>query len=438
MKTTCTTLLHSALIVTQDNQRRIIEDGGIAVKQGRIAGIGTWAEMQHWQAEKLLDLGNMLVMPGLINAHTHVSMTFLRGLADDLPLMEWLTKHIFPVEARLTPEIVRIASLLGFAEMLRTGTTSCIDMYLFEHAVLQAAEQAGIRCLGGEVAFTFPSAACACWQDSLARTRDMAQQYKNHERVSVAVCPHSVYTTNTALLSAARDLAEELDLALHIHLAETPEETAQSLALHKLRPLAYADSLGLLSPRTIAAHLVDTTPEERLLLAQRGLSAVHNPSSNMKLASGISPLPDMLAQGVQTALGTDGAASNNRLNMFTEMSRTALLHKVHSRDAATLPAQSVLDLATLGGAHAMQQPRLGRLALDAPADLIALDLNEPNLQPLYHPVSHIVYAATGMEVRLSMVGGEVLYNNGVFSRLDYPALLQEVADIRRWVLKIQA
>jgi 5-methylthioadenosine/S-adenosylhomocysteine deaminase len=439
MENQCTTLLHSAFIVTQDAQRRIIEDGGIAVKQGRIAAIGSWQDLRHWQAQEVLELGNMLVMPGLINAHTHATMTFLRGFADDLPLMEWLTGHIFPVEARLQPEVVRVASLLGFAEMLRTGTTACVDMYLFESAVLQAAAQAGIRCQGGEVLFTFPSAACPHWQQGLEQTRALAEEYKDNERISVAVTPHSVYTTNDALLIAARDMAAELNLPLHIHLAETAEETAQSLSQHGLRPIAYAESLGLLSPRTIAAHLVDSTEEEHSLLAQRGVTAVHNPSSNMKLASGIAPLPQMLAHAVPLALGSDGPTSNNRMNMFTEMHHAALLHKGQSGNAAALPAQSVLDMATHGGARALQQhPLLGMLAVDAPADLIALDLNEPNMQPLYSPVSHLVYAATGMEVRLSMVAGEVLYRDGLFSRFDYPALLQEVAAVRHWVLKKQA
>lgn len=431
---TCDTLLHAGVLLTQDDDRRVLENAALAIDGGRIVALGYSRDVTAaWQAREILDLSGMLVMPGLVNAHTHAAMTFLRGLADDMPLMDWLQQKIFPVEQGLTPDLVRLGSLLGFAEMLRTGTTSCVDMYIFETAVMEAADKAGLRCLAGEGVFNFPSACCPDADAALACTREMAQRWAGHERLHVAVMPHSVYTTTAAQLTACRELADELGLPLHIHLAETRQETALSLEQHGLRPVAHADRLGLLRPGTILAHVVDVDADEIALLARRGVSVVHNPSSNMKLASGVAPVPAMLEAGVRLALGSDGAASNNRLNMFTEMGRAALLHKA-AGDPETMPARTVLDMATRGGAAAMGSDG-GVLAVGRPADCIALDLSAPNMQPLFNAASHAVYAATGMEVGLTMVAGEVLYRDGRFTRFDYPALCAEVREMRRFVLR---
>lgn len=431
---TCDTLLHAGVLLTQDDDRRVLENAALAIDGGRIVALGYSRDVTAaWQAREILDLSGMLVMPGLVNAHTHAAMTFLRGLADDMPLMDWLQQKIFPVEQGLTPDLVRLGSLLGFAEMLRTGTTACVDMYIFETAVMEAADKAGLRCLAGEGVFNFPSACCPDADAALACTREMAQRWAGHERLHVAVMPHSVYTTTAAQLTACRELADELGLPLHIHLAETRQETALSLEQHGLRPVAHADRLGLLRPGTILAHVVDVDADEIALLARRGVSVVHNPSSNMKLASGVAPVPAMLEAGVRLALGSDGAASNNRLNMFTEMGRAALLHKA-AGDPETMPARTVLDMATRGGAAAMGSDG-GVLAVGRPADCIALDLSAPNMQPLFNAASHAVYAATGMEVGLTMVAGEVLYRDGRFTRFDYPTLCAEVREMRRFVLR---
>lgn len=431
---TCDTLLHAGVLLTQDDDRRVLENAALAIDGGRIVALGCGRDVTAaWQAREILDLSGMLVMPGLVNAHTHAAMTFLRGLADDMPLMDWLQQKIFPVEQGLTPDLVRLGSLLGFAEMLRTGTTACVDMYIFEAAVLEAADRAGLRCLAGEGVFNFPSACCPDADAALACTREMAQRWAGHDRLHVAVMPHSVYTTTAAQLTACRELADELGLPLHIHLAETRQETALSLQQHGLRPVAHADRLCLLRPGTILAHVVDVDADEMALLARRGVSVVHNPSSNMKLASGVAPVPAMLDAGVRLALGSDGAASNNRLNMFTEMGRAALLHKA-AGDPETMPARTVLDMATRGGAAALGSDG-GVLAVGRPADCIALDLSAPNMQPLFNAASHAVYAATGMEVALTMVAGEVLYRDGRFSRFDYAALCAEVREMRRFVLR---
>ena len=431
----CQTLVHAGVLVTQDAERRVLSPGALAIADGIILDVGPAEELAaRWQPRERLDLGNMLVLPGLVNAHSHAAMTFLRGLADDMPLMEWLTQRIFPVEARLDADIVRLGSLLGFAEMLRTGTTAAMDMYLFEGAVLEAADTAGLRCVGGEAVFGFPSAAYPDAAAALAATRGLAERYAGHERISVAVNCHSVYTTTPEIMAACRDLALELDLPFHMHLSETRDETARCVAEHGRRPVEYCRSLGVLEARCTFAHVVDVNEAELDLLAAAGAAVVHNPSSNMKLASGVAPVPAMLARGLTVALGTDGPASNNQCNLFQEMGRAALMHKLVSGDPASVPAAAVLDMATLGGAAALRAPQLGALAPGMAADLIALDLAEPNLQPMYAPVSHLVYAATGHEVRLAMVAGEVLYRDGRFSRFDYDALRREVRALKDFVL----
>lgn len=432
----CDHLLHAGLLITQDERRRILENASLAIRQGMIVAIGATADMiRQWQAADTLDCSRMLVLPGLVNAHTHVAMTLLRGLADDMPLIDWLTRRIFPVEAGLTPEEVRLGSLLGFAEMLRTGTTACLDMYIHEAQVLEAADTAGIRCLAGEGVFQFPSACCPDYRAALDLTLRLSERWRDHERVRLAVMPHSVYTTTPAMLRACRDLADGLNLPLHIHLAESPAETARCLSLHGRRPVAHAAACGLFDVPCTAAHVVDVNEEEIALLARAGVVPVHNPSSNMKLASGVMPVRGLCEAGHTVALGTDGAASNNQLNMFAEMRQAALLQKSASADPTRLRAQEVLDMATLHGAHALHDARLGCLAEGHPADLAALDLDSPNLQPLYQPVSHVVYAATGHEVRLTMVQGEIVYRDGRFPRFDYPALLEEFRAVRAAVLR---
>jgi len=434
MPSPCDLLLYAAHILcrTQAGVLHTLADSAVAVTGGVISALGPRAELaaQH-QARRELNLGNVLLLPGLINAHTHASMTIFRGLADDLPLMEWLAGHIFPLEQRLTKRLVYLGALLGCAEMIRTGTSAFQDMYLMEDEVCRAADTAGLRCLAGEGIFAFPTPGIPRPETAPDRVREQAARWKSHPRIRIAVMPHSVYTTNPDILRACMELAEELDLPLHIHLAESAAESARCMEMHGKRPIPYCRDLGLLSPRAGLAHVVDAEEEELDMLAQSGVCVVHNPSSNMKLASGAAKVPAMLARGIRLALGTDGAAANNRLNMFTEMGRAALLHKVEGRDPSLCPAGKILDAATIGGASALGDARLGSLAVGLPADIIALDLDSPNLQPMYSPVSHAVYAATGMETRMTMVDGEILYLDGKFTRFSYPDLLAEVQEIQK-------
>ncbi|BBD07601.1 amidohydrolase [Desulfovibrio ferrophilus] len=436
MPTPCDTLLTCDVLMTQDMARTTINDAAIAITNGTITAVGPKTELQgSFTPASHLDLGPSLVMPGLINAHTHVSMTLLRGLADDLPLMDWLTKHIFPVEQKLTPELVRLGALLGCAEMLRTGTTCFCDMYLMEAAVAEAVHQSGIRARVGEVIFAFPSPAYPDLDGALDVARGLEERWESDTRIRTAVMPHAVYTTNPDLLQRSYALAEELDVPLHIHLAESTTETAQCLEQTGQRPVAYLQDLGLLGPRTLAAHCVDLTDDEISILADSGTCVSHCPESNMKLASGFCPAQKLLDAGAMMGIGTDGACSNNNLNMFTEMGTAALVQKVHRMDPTVLRAQTVLDMATLGGAASLHWPELGSIEAGKAADLIALDLTRPNMQPMYNPASHAVYATNGGEVRLTMVEGEVLYQDGSYTRLDYPALLNEIREAAHWVQK---
>ena len=439
MPSPCDLLLYAAYILyqTQDDALHTLSDGAVTVTGGLISALGARTELApQWQARRELDLGNVLLLPGLINAHTHSSMTLFRGIADDLPLMEWLNNHIFPLEQRLTKRFVHLGALLGCAEMLRTGTSAFQDMYLLEDEVCRAADMAGLRCLAGEVVFSFPTLAIPRPETAPDLIREQAARWKRHPRVRIAVMPHAVYTTNPSILRNCMALAEELDLPLHMHLAESAAESTRCLEMHGKRPIPYCRDLGLLTPRTSLAHVVDASEEELDILARSGACVVHNPSSNMKLASGVARVPAMLERGMRLALGTDGAAANNRLNMFTEMGRAALLHKVEKQDPSLCPAGKIFATATAGGASALGDTRLGTLAPGRPADIIALDLDAPNLQPLYAPVSHAVYAATGMEVRMNMVDGDILYLDGRFTRFNYPDLLAELREIQKEVRAI--
>lgn len=431
----CDLLIGAEVILTQDAQRKIINDGMLVIKDGLIADLGPKDQIEpQWQPVQCLHLGRSLLMPGLINAHTHASMTLLRGFADDLPLMDWLNQHIFPVEKHLTPEIVKLGCLLGCAEMARTGTTCFADTYLLENAVLEATDEAGLRVMAGEAIFGFPSPAYPDPAAGLELVRASHQTWRDHARVHVGLGPHAVYTTNPDILTACFQLAEELDCPYMIHLAETTSETAICLEKFGQRPVPYLAGLGLLAPRTLLAHCVDVTPEDIQTIAASGASVAHNPQSNMKLASGLAPIQDMLNAGINVCLGTDGASSNNQLNMFAAMSLAALAQKARYLDPTVLTAQTALDMATRNGAPALGLPGLGRLEKGRPADLIALDLTYPNLMPMYTPASHMVYAATGHETKMTMVAGKVVYMDGRFTTIDYPLLQKEVAKAKKWAL----
>lgn len=422
-------------LLPNEGEGTAIENGSVAVDGGVIVGVGAADAIEkEWDGREVKEMGEALLMPGLVNAHTHVPMAFLRGFADDLPLLDWLNNHIFPVEAQLTAEIVALGARLGMYEMMRTGTTAFVDSYLMEEEVFRTADQMGMRCVGGEAVFAFPSRTYADWNGARDLYREQAERYPSGGRVQVALMPHSVYTTNDDILKGCMALAEELDLMLHIHLSESEGEVAQCRELHQgRRPVAYARDMGLLSPRTVLAHMVDVNEEELAAVGKSGAQIAHNPVSNLKLASGLAPVGDMMKHGIPVALGTDGACSNNTLDMFETMKLAAILAKGRDRDATLVPAERALQMATVAGAGIFRQKGLGRLEVGAPADFIALDLTEPNMCPMFNPVSHAVYAASGKDCLLTVVDGKTLYERGAYSDGLYEETRRHAADLVSWV-----
>lgn len=434
-KQACDLLVTSSRVLAGVGRPEVRGRGGVVVRNGVILDVGEAEALEmKWQPAEHRELGSALLMPGLINAHTHVPMTFLRGFADDLPLMEWLTKHVFPVEAHLTDRIVALGARMGMYEMMRTGTTAFVDSYLLEKNVLDEADRMGMRCVGGEVLFAFPSPAYSGLAGAGALYREQAARFAGRGRVQVALMPHSVYTTNDEVLEHAVELAEELDLMLHIHLSESAGEVAQCRSLHQgRRPVAYARDMGLLNERSVLAHMVDVTDEELEWVADAGVQVVHNPVSNLKLASGFARVQDMVQAGVSVALGTDGACSNNSLDMFETMKMAALLAKGSTGCATAIPAGCALAMATVDGARIFRTPGLGTLAPGAPADMIALNLAEPNLCPIFNDVSHAVYAASGKDCVFTMVEGRVLYDHGKYVDGRYAETAAEMQELVEWV-----
>ena len=431
----CDALYFADYVVTQNADRQILEKGGLAVLGDKIVAVGNREELLlAWQGKEVYELGKAVLMPGMINAHTHIAMSFLRGRADDKPLMAWLTEDIFPIEAGLTQEKVYLSSLFSCLELIASGTTSVFDMYPLASGVFQALDEAGLRGVLGESVMVYPTASFKTPEEALDIVRGHAEAWAGHPRLRGAVLPHAIYTTTPEYLGQCRDLAQELGWTFGMHLAETAFETQECLKNYGKRPVEYCESLGLLTPQSTFFHNVEVNDSDMELLAQGQVALVHNSASNMKLASGFAPIEKMRARGLSLALGTDGPASNNTQNLFRDMYLAALLQKGITGEATALPAQSALDMATLGGAKALHWEGLGSLEVGHLADFIALDLSGAHLQPLYNVVSHLVYAATGRETLLNVVGGKLLYYKGEFKTLDYTALCEEMESLKRWVL----
>ena len=367
------------------------------------------------------DLENHVLMPGLVNAHTHAAMSLLRGLADDLPLMRWLEEHIWPAEGKhMSRDFVRDGTLLACAEMLRGGITCFNDMYFFPEASLEAALAAGMRSVQGMIVIEFPSAYASDAADYLRRGLEVRDRSRDEPLASFCLAPHAPYTVSDASLRKISTLAAELDVPVHIHLHETKGEIERSLAEHGVRPLERLARLGLVGPGLVAVHAVHLADPEIEQLARQSASVVHCPSSNLKLASGFARVAKMLAAGVNVALGTDGAASNNRLDLFQEMRSAALLAKAAAEDAQAMPAHAALRAATLAGARALGLEKVtGSIEPGKAADLIALDFSAPELVPCYDVISHLVYAAGREHVSHVWVAGRLLVREREFEN---PAL----------------
>ena len=366
-------------------------------------------------------------MPGLINTHGHAPMVLFRGLGSDLNLMDWLQQYIFPAEAKVvTPAFVRTGTQLAALEMIRSGTTTFADMYYFEEEVARAASEAGLRGVLGETILKFPVPGAKTPEEGLARTERYITQWKGHALITPAVAPHALYTLEAATLKACRALADKHQVPLIIHLAETRAEVEAALTLANATPTKYLQGVGLWGPRTLAAHGVWVSPEDMPVLKAAGVAVSHNPESNMKLASGTAPVVDYLAAGVTVGLGTDGAASNNDLDMFEAMRFAAFLQKHARNDPRALPAPAVLDMATREGAVALGLgAQVGSLEVGKRADVIMVDTRGPRQTPMFDPVAHLVYSAHGDDVTTTIVNGKVLMRDRKVLTLNEAAVLAD-------------
>lgn len=381
--------------------------------------------------------GQHVLLPGWVNSHTHAAMTLLRGLGNDLPLMEWLERHIWPAEARqLSPEFVGTGCRLAFAEMLLGGTTTANDMYFFPEAAASAAVALGLRVCLGLVIVEFPTPYANDADHYFRLGLESHDRLRDHPLITTAWAPHAPYTVSDHSLSRIAMLAEELDIPIHMHVHETADEVVRSEQSHGRRPLARLAELELLSPRLLAVHMTQLTPQEIALCAEHGVSVVHCPESNLKLASGACSVVQLLDQGINVALGTDGAASNNDLDMLGEIRTAALLAKLTARDATALPAHAALELATMGGARALGlERRIGSLEPGKLADIIAIDLHEPATQPVYDVAAQVVYAASRKQVSDVWVGGSERVRTGELVGFDVNELLVQA---QAWGLRIAA
>ena len=421
-------ILANATVVTMDGSSRVISPGSVAIDKNQIVAVDTAdAIAAKYRGRERIDLAGHIVLPGLVNTHTHAAMVLYRGLADDLALMDWLQKYIFPAEAKtVSPEFVRVGSRLAALEMIRSGTTLFVDMYYFEEEVAAAVKESGMRGVLGQTIIEFPVADARTPAEGLTRAEAFIQRFKNDELVVPSVAPHSMYTLDTATLLATRDLAIKYGVPLQIHLAETQDEVKTAQERYKMRPAGFLDSIKFWAPITLGAHGVWITPDEVTMLTARGVGVSHNPESNMKLASGAAPVPGYLAAGTKLGLGTDGAASNNDLDMFEAMRQAAFLHKLVTGDPRVVSAQQALSMATIGGARALgMQDRLGSLEAGKLADVIAIRTDRPRQVPMYDPVSHLVYTTHGDDVVLTIVNGQVLMRDGVVKTLNEAQVIKD-------------
>jgi 5-methylthioadenosine/S-adenosylhomocysteine deaminase len=432
-------LVTGGSVVTVDPSRNIYSPGAVAVDGDTIVGVGPAAEIAaRFVAADRIDATGSVVIPGLVNAHTHAPMVLYRGLADDLRLQDWLEKYIFPAEANtVAREMVRVGTRLAALEMIQSGTTTFADMYYFEEEIARATKAAGLRGVLGQTVIQFPVPDAKTPQEGLSRAETFIKEFLNDTLIVPAVAPHAAYSLDADTLRASRALAVKYGVPVLIHLAETEEEVETSRTAHKgMSPVAYLQSIDFLGPKTLANHGVWVDKADMAILTSQGVAVSHNPESNMKLASGIAPVPEYLAAGVTVALGTDGAASNNDLDMFEAMRFAALLHKVKTRDPQAVPASAALEMATINGARALGlESRIGSLESGKRADLVVVSMQGARQTPMYDPVSHLVYVSRGDDVRTVMVNGRVLMRDRKMLTLDQAQVL---ADARKTAQAVRA
>lgn len=410
-------LIRGADIITMDDKVSIIKNGDVAIENGLIKGVGPKDWAAEWQPAQIIDAAGKVVMPGLVNAHTHAAMTLLRSYADDLRLMEWLENKIWPAEEKLTGDDVYWGTMLANLEMIKSGTTTFADMYFFMPDVAKAVEASGMRAvLARGMVGVAPNGGQA-----LEESRAFVQEWHRRAegRITVQLGPHAPYTCPPAYLGKVLALAAELQVGIHIHLAETRQEVETCLKEYGKTPIKLMEEVGLFEHRVLAAHCVHLTDEEIDILANSKAGVAHNPGSNMKLASGVAPVTKLMEKGVAVGLGTDGASSNNNLDMIEEMRLAALLQKVHTEDPTAVPAYQALQMATSLGAKALgMEQEIGTLAAGRRADLIILDFHKPHLTPRHELPSLLTYAAAASDVETVIIDGKIVMRDRQMLTLD--------------------
>ena len=424
-------VIEAGWIIPVEPHGIVLENHAVAIADGKIVALLPRDEMAARCAAVLTQqLGSHVLIPGLVNFHSHAAMTLMRGLADDLKLMDWLSNHIWPAEAKhATAQFVYDGTLLACAEMLRGGITCFNDMYFFPEMTARAALDAGMRAALGIIVIEFPTAYASDAQDYLSKGLAMRDELKHESTLSFCMAPHAPYTVSDKSFEQILTLSEQLQIPINTHLHETQDEIRESMVRFGVRPLARLEKLGLLGPNFIAVHAVHLEPAEIALLARLGCSVAHCPSSNLKLASGIAPVDKMLSSGINVGLGTDGAASNNRLDVFCEMRLAALLAKASSQNAETLPAHTALRMATLNAAQALGLERkIGSIEPGKSADLCAVNLDSIELSPCYDPASHLIYAAGREHVSNVWVAGKQLVDSGRVLHMDENGIKRKAAE----------
>ncbi len=432
-------LITNGIVVTMNNKMEIIEDGAVYVQGNTIVEIGPKNIFADITATETIDACGGIIMPGLINTHTHASMTLFRGLADDLPLMTWLNKYIFPAESKLNEDMVYKGAMLACAEMVLSGTTCFCDMYLFADKVAQAACDAGMRAVVGEVLYDFPSPCYGDVDNGFDYVSKMMETWKHSTRITIAVEPHSTYICSPELLQKATELARTNNAPIVIHLAETETEIAQIKKKYGVSPVEFLENLGMLGTDLIACHCVHLNENDIQILKKHNVKIAHCPESNMKLGSGIAPVPKLIEKKICVSLGTDGCASNNDLDLFLEMDTTAKLHKVFTMNPEAVNAETALKMATINGAKALGLNKItGSLETGKRADIIIVDTSMPHMIPMYNPYSHLVYAAKGSDVSSSVIDGKIIMKNRKFPEMDIRQIMDDVKKLSKTIKRSNA
>ncbi|MCL5260338.1 MAG: amidohydrolase [Gammaproteobacteria bacterium] len=429
-------IIYGDYVVTVNTAMDVISNGAVAVKDNIIIAVGDATTLfKKYPEAKVLGGKGQLVMPGLVNTHNHAPMVYLRGIADDLPLKEWLEEHIWPKEGKwVGSEFVSDATKLACLEMLQGGTTTFADMYFYCDAMARSVKSVGLRAVLGETGFDFPTAAVKSLAEYFQRAEEFIQLWQDEALIKPSIAPHSPYACCPETLKKVQHIAHKYNAPIHIHVAETEWEVQEIKSKYGKRPVEHLDAIGFLNEHVIAAHCVWLDPHEIEILAKRKVGVAHCIESNLKLASGIAPIPAMLREGVKVGLGTDGAASNNDLNMFSEIATAAKVHKLFAKDLTALDAKTAVLMATKRGAEVLGYNNLGFLAPGALADIITLDLERAHLLPLYNVYSHLVYAANAADVVNVMVNGEILLHNGEVISCDVAEILAKAHEWNRKII----